>query len=144
MNSTIAFENALHTAGMRVTTPRRAILDFVQSSFHHPTARQIHDSLKNLYPTLSLATVYNTLEVLVTNGLAYDLGAAFDGEVHYDGQLSPHINLICVRCHQIYDYPLDIFANAATESVNASGFKISGARIVYYGCCKSCLTNLEK
>jgi Fur family peroxide stress response transcriptional regulator len=144
MDSLIAFENALHAAGMRVTTPRKAILHFVQTSFQHPTARQIHDSLKSVHPTLSLATVYNTLEVLVANGLAYDLGTAFDGEVHYDGQTSPHINLVCTSCHQIYDCPLDIFTESAANSVATTGFKVSGTRIVYYGCCKACLINLQK
>ena len=46
-------------------TPQRiAILEHVQKRTDHPTAEEIHEELRRNFPSLSRATVYNTLELL--------------------------------------------------------------------------------
>lgn len=142
MNSYQKFEEGLHQSGLRVTKPRSAIFDFIRRNHDHPTAQEIYVNLKQAYPSLSLATVYNTLEVLVAHGLVQDLGAAFDDEIHYDGEVSPHINLICTNCHSIGDYPMSNNEDLPSLIKLKTGFKVSGIRIVYYGRCLSCLSKI--
>jgi Fur family peroxide stress response transcriptional regulator len=128
----------LRTAGLRLTPQRLAIYRALVDTREHPSAQALHEQLQDQLPSLSPATVYNTLEVLVEHGLVHELGEAGDGVVHYDADLEPHLNLICVRCHRIEDLHLDSLA-AVDEVVTAeSGYQVQGARLVYYGLCPDC------
>lgn len=130
--------DSLQQAGMRLTPQRQAICDLLAASAEHPTAAQIYETLKPRFSSLSLATVYNTLEALVGLGVVNALGHAGDDQVHYDADSSPHVNLACVACHKIVDVPSERVQNLAGEVASASGFKLFGARVLYYGLCPAC------
>lgn len=132
------FVDGLRSAGLRLTPQRLAICRLLATSVEHPTVAHVHEQLSPEFPSLSLATVYSTLNTLASLGLVFELGNAGDGQKHYDPVTAPHANLICTRCHHIRD--LD---DAALEAVSArvakkSGYQIQGARIVYYGVCPAC------
>jgi Fe2+ or Zn2+ uptake regulation protein len=87
--------------------------------------------------------VYNTLQALVSHGLIQEIGEAGDGATHYDGDPTPHINLMCTHCHCVEDLnvPLD---NVAEQVIARSGFQIQGMRIAYYGLCPRCQEKSDK
>ena len=128
----------LQRSGMRLTPQRVAICELLTATDEHPTAAMIFDSLKPHYPSLSLATVYNTLDTLVNLGAVNILGSAGDGNVHYDADTEPHVNLACIACHKIVDIPSEHVSQLDTEISSASGYKILGARVLYYGLCPDC------
>jgi len=128
----------LHKAGLRATPQRIAICELLMESHDHPTANDIYHELKEFYPSLSLATIYNTLDVLVGIGLVNALGSIGDDKVHFDADDSPHINLACVKCHKIKDATSSYIDQLDQEINKVSGYKILGSRIVYYGYCPSC------
>ncbi len=134
---TILIHN-LHSTGMRLTPQRLAICELLANNRNHPTATQIYGQLKEKYPSLSQATVYNTLDLLVKIGCINALGNAWDDNLHYDGNLEPHINLMCTSCHNIEDLPSSHVNHLVKEIVQSTGFKILGARIAYYGLCTAC------
>ncbi len=82
---------SLQKSGLRLTATRNAICKLLSETGEHPTAANIYSHLKGLYPSLSLATVYNTLDVLVNNGVVNVLGHSGDGNVHFDPNTYPHI-----------------------------------------------------
>jgi len=127
-------------AGLRLTRQRVQVYEYLSSVHHHPSAQQVYADLRQTMTKLSLATVYNTLDVLVDHGLVQHLGSAFDDTIHYDSDLSSHINLICTECHSIFDQPLNTSGEMTVKMIESTGFKVSGSRIVYYGKCKSCLS----
>ncbi len=132
----------LHKAGMRVTPQRLAIGEYLFATEDHPTADQIFRQLKPRHPSLSLTTVYNTLDALVAMGVVNAIGSVGDDKVHFDGNVSPHINLACQSCHQIFDLDSEC-VNQLDEEIHAkSGFEIIGSRILYFGTCPSCNSNL--
>lgn len=133
-----SFTSALKEAGLRLTPQRIAICKLLSESREHPTAARIHQALQAEYPSLSLMTVYNTLNTLVDLGVVNALGHAGDGNVHYDGDTSPHINLACISCHCIVDVPSPRLADLDAEVGSTSGYKLLGARLVYYGLCPNC------
>lgn len=128
----------LHKAGMRLTPQRMAICELLATTHDHPTANGIYNQLKTQYPSLSLATVYNTLDMLVGIGLVNALGSIGDDTVHFDGNLSPHINLACQNCQTIFDVESDCVNELNSEIANRSGFDIRGSRILYFGICPDC------
>jgi Fur family peroxide stress response transcriptional regulator len=130
--------NGLRQSGLRLTHQRLAICRLLADCDDHPTAIRLHTRLRTEFPTLSLATVYSTLNILSSLGLVYELGNAGDGQKHYDGITSPHANLICTRCHQISDLEDSALESVSQRVARRSGYQIQGARVVYYGICPAC------
>lgn len=129
---------ALKKSGMRMTPQRLAIGQYLAKTKAHPTAADVYNELKPIYPSLSLMTVYNTLNALVGVGAVNALGMAGDDIVHYDGDTSPHVNLICLKCHRISDMDSNLAEKLDNEISTSSGFKVIGSRLVYYGLCPDC------
>ncbi len=129
---------ALKKAGLRITPQRIAICKLLAETDHHPTAMMIFEEIRRIYPSLSLTTVYNTLDALAELGAVNILGHAGDNTIHYDANLSPHANLACTVCHKIVDIETPTFSNLKEEIRAASGFQLLGERVVYYGLCPAC------
>jgi Fur family peroxide stress response transcriptional regulator len=144
MSDITTLTSALKQAGMRVTPQRVAICELLATSREHPTAAMIYDELKPRFDSLSLATVYNTLDTLVGLGVVNVLGHAGDDKVHYDADTEPHVNLACISCSRIIDIPSEHVTHLDSEITAASGYKLLGARVLYYGLCPDCQKKQEK
>ena len=129
---------ALQEAGLRITPQRTAICELLATSKEHPTASNIYDELKPHFPSMSLATVYNTLEALVKLGAVNTLGGAGDDAMHYDADMEPHANLACLSCNKIVDIHSEHVTQLDSEITATSGYKLLGARVLYYGLCPEC------
>jgi Fur family peroxide stress response transcriptional regulator len=138
MTDTSTLALALQQAGMRITPQRTAICELLGTSEEHPTAAMIYEDLKPRFPSMSLATVYNTLDALVEIGAINVLGQAGDDTVHYDADTEPHVNLACLSCNKIVDIPSEHVTHLDEEITAASGYKLLGARVLYYGLCPDC------
>ncbi len=128
-------EQALRTAGYRITGQRKAIIDYLVSTLEHPGAYKIFEEVKKVQPRLSLATVYNTLQVLTVNGLIEML--TFKEDNRYEANLSFHINLICTSCGRIRDF--EAGKHMSPEEVREkTGFEVMTYRMEYHGLCSEC------
>ena len=128
----------MREAGVRVTPQRLAIYSALTGTDAHPTAKLLYEHLSPDLPSLSLATVYNTLHKLVVHGLVHELGDAGDGCAHYDADLTPHVHLMCTCCHQVRDFfgaSIGMVTDAVAEE---SGYRLQGARLAYIGICPRC------
>jgi Fur family peroxide stress response transcriptional regulator len=141
MNTADELINALKLAGLRPTPQRLAICRFLIESKEHPTAAMIYEHLRPQYPSLSVMTVYNTLNTLVKLGKVNVLGDCGDDHAHYDADTSPHINLACILCHRIVDIDIPQVEELDREVNRATGYKLLGARMMYYGLCPDCQTS---
>jgi len=128
----------LKSSGMRLTPQRLSICKLIAETDSHPTAAEIYKKLKTQFPSLSLMTVYNTLNTLVGLGAINILGMPDNEQLHYDSNTSPHIHLICLNCHRIMDMESPLASKLKKEIINSSGFNLTGSRIVYYGQCPDC------
>ncbi len=138
MISTDFLASKLTQAGMRLTPQRAAICKVLSESADHPTAAEIFEQLRRHYPSLSLMTVYNTLNALVDLGAVNALGHAGDDNVHYDADVQPHVNLACISCHKIMDFASQHIDQLYNEIGANSGYRLLGARVMYYGLCPEC------
>jgi Fe2+ or Zn2+ uptake regulation protein len=64
---------ALRGVGLRLTGPRRLVLEVVRGSDAHPTAEAVHQMVRCRLPRVSLGTVYRNLRLLVAQGLVKEL-----------------------------------------------------------------------
>src|SRR6266436_2344636 len=65
--------SALRALGLRLTGPRRMILDVLRGTESHPTAEGVHRLVRRRLPRVSLGTVYRNLRLLVAQGLAAEI-----------------------------------------------------------------------
>jgi Fur family peroxide stress response transcriptional regulator len=101
------------------------------------TADQIHQELTKKYPTVSLATVYQTLHLLMDMGLLQELGFG-DKSSRYDPNVDPHINVICLKCGEIYDHEVKDVKKLWSQIIEGLGFKPIGQRLDLYRYCERC------
>jgi Fur family peroxide stress response transcriptional regulator len=132
-----AIIEALRNKGYRATPQRIGVCRIALNSRQHPSAQQIYEEVKKLHPTVSLATVYKTLQILRDVGLVQELNFA-KGHARFDSYMNPHINLICNVCGNITDLD-EITTKEVTKKVSSiTKFKPSGQRIDVYGVCQIC------
>ena len=119
-------------------TPQRlAILDYLEGNTSHPSAEEIYRAVSKKYRSLSVATVYNTLNTLTKSGALREL--TIDPErKRYDPDTSRHYHLICVLCHKIVDIPAGIAVDLPGDM--ARDFALLGYHIEFYGHCSPCKT----
>jgi len=128
---------ALRNKGYKATPQRIAICKFALSSREHPSVQRIYKEVKKTYPTVSLATVYKTLQILKEIGLVQELNFPKD-QTRFDSYLEPHINLVCLRCGNIQDVD-DVNAKELVKKVAATRrFTPSSQRLDIYGICEKC------
>jgi len=128
-------EAALRAAGHRLTPQRRAIIQYLAATETHPTARRIREEVGKTRPSLSLATVYNTLGTLLRLGLIKLL--EFGEENRVETNLTPHINLVCTGCDRIIDFP-EGKLYSPQDLLEKTGFQVLDFRLEYYGLCRDC------
>ncbi len=121
--------------GFKMTPQRMAILEYLEGNREHPSAEEIFRSVSSRFPTMSFATVYNTLELLVSRGKVAELSIDV-GKKRFDPDTAPHHHLICRNCRCIED----IFEDFGIEIPGGSraDFEITGHHIEFYGICPSC------
>lgn len=130
----------LRERSYRVTPQRLAVCELILSSKDHPTADRIFREVKKKHPTISLATVYQTLHLLTDIGLLQELGFS-DRISRYDPNTSPHINIVCKKCGEIQDHKAESVKELWSKIIGELGFKPTGQRLDIYRYCEKCLTS---
>jgi len=123
----------LKRRGVVLTIQRLAVLEFLHNTSSHPTAEAIHRELRKTYPTLSLATVYNTLEILKQAGEIQELNIG--KKKHFDPIPEPHHHFYCRVCERILD--VEISCPIAQKGC-VDNHKIERVQAIFYGVCAEC------
>jgi Fur family peroxide stress response transcriptional regulator len=128
---------ALRSKGYKATPQRIAICRIALNSRTHPSAQEVYAEVKKIHPTVSLATVYKTLEVIRDLDLVQEINFP-KRQARFDSYMNPHINLICLKCGIIKDLE-DVAVKEITRKVAAATkFKPTGQRVDVYGICQKC------
>ena len=78
-------KDALRNKGVSLTPRRTKLLEVLLASDHHPTVSEIHDGVKQFFPRTSLATIYNTIELLKETGQILEIEFS-SASNRYDGR----------------------------------------------------------
>ena len=129
--------SVLRDSGYKVTPQRLAICKYVLSSKDHPTAEQIHSKISKEHPTISLNTIYQTMDMLVELGLVHEL--RFSGNSsRFDSNTSIHVNIICRNCGKIRDFESDGIQEHWSYIVEEMKVKPLTQRLDVYILCEKC------
>ena len=136
----LEMKGAMEARGVGLTPRRSKLLEILAASERHPSVGEVHQEVMRYFPGTSLATVYNTIELLKEAGQVLEI--EFSGAANrYDGRRpESHPHLICLECARIEDgdtlepdLPLDAVAAA-------TGYELVNRRTDYYGVCPACQT----
>ena len=116
---------------------RMKVFEYLTEKQNHPTVDEIFKELVKEIPTLSKATVYNTLDLLRKAKLARVVTIE-DNETRYDSEVSVHGHFKCENCSHIIDFPVDIDAISADALKN---FTITDKDVYFKGICPGCRNN---
>ena len=128
----------LETKNLRVTAPRRAIIDAVFGTEDHFTAEQLLDKARQLDSSVSRATVYRTLPLLTESGLVHEMDFGKDYKI-YDPNYanSPnHNHIICEDCDKIVEFESDKLEKLEGEITQELGFKVKTQQLRITGSCE--------
>lgn len=125
----------LKERGLKLTPQRLAIFDYLNGNTDHPSAEDIYEAVSRKFPTMSFATVYNTLETLRKRGEILELNIE-SGRKRFDPNPHPHHHLICIRCKRIVDVHSEF--QLALSSKDRADFEIVGNHVEFYGLCGQC------
>lgn len=129
---------ALERSGQRYTEQRGAVYRFLVSTDTHPTADDVFLAVRSEIPGISLATVYKSLETLVSCGLATKLTYG-DGSARYDGRTDVHHHARCLSCGKVMDLPGRLQSREIEKlQEGTGGFEVTGYRLEVLGYCSSC------
>lgn len=99
-----------------MTVKRAAVLQVLRDSEGHLQPDEIYRRVKELYPGMVLATVYNNLHALCEAGLIRRIRTA-DGADYYDKTPTPHEHAVCAECGTMLDLELgDLMAQFSAKT----------------------------
>jgi len=128
---------AIRMRGMRLTPQRMAIVNHIVGNRNHPSADEIFNIIKENYPTISKATIYSTLELLVELGYIDKIVFQDNREARFDGNPEPHAHFICTKCGKIYDFH-NLNLTDQINSLEKKGYRVNKTQIYIYGVCPEC------
>ncbi|MFQ6605006.1 MAG: Fur family transcriptional regulator [Fidelibacterota bacterium] len=139
MNKSAVLRSVLQAEGLRYTSQREAIYQELCSNNDHRDAEDIYFTLKRRGVSVSRATVYRTIDVLVRHKLARALDIG-DGKVRYEHKLNPdhHDHLVCLECGEIIEF-IDPEVETRQERIASDhGFVLKHHSHQLYGICPAC------
>ena len=121
--------------GLKLTPQRMAIFDYLDGNKDHPSAEEIYKAISKKFPTMSFATVYNTLRALKEKGGVREL-TIDPAKKRYDPDTGHHNHLICTACKKVVDVQID-YDLKLPKSVKGD-FTVFNNHIEFYGVCPGC------
>ncbi|MFZ2051431.1 MAG: Fur family transcriptional regulator [Solirubrobacteraceae bacterium] len=127
----------LRKSGHRVTSQRLLVHRAVCGEQRHLTAEQVLGSVTEALPSISLPTIYATLELLEDLGLVRRVSTG-TGALLFESRRIPHAHAACRRCGKIVDVPAPMIDPEALQGARAAGFEPDEAQLIVFGLCESC------
>ncbi len=126
--------------GVSITAKRAKLLETLAGADSHPSVSELHAQAQLRYPSTSLATVYNTIELLKDCGQVLEM--EFSGAANrYDGRrAAPHTHVVCLECERIEDADSAESDGAYASIEESTGYDIASHRLDYFGACPGCQT----
>lgn len=124
-------------AGLKATPQRLAIYRALLRTCEHPSPEAVFKAVRPSMPSLSLATVYKTLDALQRAGLVEEVSRLGETK-RYDANLHPHHHLICTRCNKIIDVELEGVEKVIPLSGRIGSFTATEIHVQLRGLCESC------
>ena len=123
---------------LKYSKQRAMIKEFLQGRKDHPTAEVVYNNIREIYPKISLGTVYRNLILLSDIGEISRFRVG-DGCDHFDYDTREHNHFFCDCCKRVVDIEMEDISRIDEIAAKSFPGKISGHRLYFYGICQDCL-----
>jgi Fe2+ or Zn2+ uptake regulation protein len=120
-----------------LTRQREVVLTVIRDANGHLTANEVFSASKQLLPSISFATVYNSLRYLKDAGHIAEIQFG-NGASRYDRMTHRHDHAICTACGKLVDIELDVPAELVRSAARRSKFKPESLEFTLRGLCPDC------
>lgn len=123
-----------------LTRQREVVFDVISESCDHLTANEVFANAKAKLPTISFATVYNSLRFLKDAGHIAEIQFG-NGASRFDKCTHRHDHALCTSCGKLVDIEMEIPADIVKRAAKYSKFKPETLEFTLRGLCPDCSTN---
>jgi Fur family transcriptional regulator, stress-responsive regulator len=121
-----------------MTPQRRVVAEVLDGEHVHLTADELHGLAQQRLPEISLATVYNTLNELVSMGEVSEISPGYGPKRYDPNTITRHQHLFCLSCGELLDvYPAGEL-HLRLPPKQKHGFKVQDVDILFRGLCPAC------
>ncbi|HEX8737920.1 MAG TPA: transcriptional repressor [Pyrinomonadaceae bacterium] len=120
-----------------LTRQREVVLQVIRDAEEHLTANEVFDKAKQLLPSISFATVYNSLRYLKDAGHIAEISFG-NGASRFDSMTSRHDHALCTKCGKLVDMELDLPVELVKLAAEYSKFKPESLELTLRGLCPNC------
>ena len=120
-----------------LTRQRDAVLQVIRESENHLTASEIYEAARRRLPSISYATVYNSLKYLKDAGLIHEISFG-NGASRYDRVTERHDHALCTSCGKLVDFDLAVSRDIVRAAVRKTRFKPETIHLTLRGLCPDC------
>ncbi len=127
----------LRAAGLRVTSPRLAVLAAVRE-LDHPDVEDVTRAARRRLGAVSTQAVYDVLRAFQDAGLVRRIEPA-GSPARYEGRVGDnHHHLVCRRCGSVADVDCVVGHAPCLEPASYAGFVVDEADVTFWGICPDC------
>lgn len=133
------FKGYLESKGLKLTSPRKHILDAVFAIHEHFNAEELYDRIKSITQGISLATVYRTLPLLMEAGLVQH-AVRSQGRERYEHIYGhpKHIHWLCRKCGSLIETDLQAISPLIGKLASSLNFQEESIELSIKGLCWKC------
>lgn len=119
-------------AGLKMTDQRRVILKVLDEAEDHPSVEDVYDRAKDIDPSISMATVYRTLNLLDELDLVvrHEFNENFS---RYEVNMEHHHHLIDLETGEVLEFQNDELEILKEKIANELGYDLVDHRLELYG-----------
>lgn len=128
----------IHDLGL--TKQREVVLQVIRDADSHLTANEVFAEAKQLLPSISFATVYNSLRYLKDAGHIAEIQFG-NGASRFDRMTHRHDHAICTKCGKLVDIEMEHPKELVKMAAKYSRFKPESLEFTLRGICPECAKN---
>ena len=131
------YATLLKECGLKATFQRMNILERIEV-YGHMSIDTIYEEVIKTHPSLSLATVYKNIILMVEKGVLVEVPIT-GKKPKYELLKEDHIHLVCTECGDVEDKPKNAGADELfTSMTKKENFTLSKQQVNLYGICENC------
>jgi len=125
------YRSLLEDSNLKTTPQRLAILKELDK-YGHASIEEIYESIKEMFPSISLATIYKNINALKEEDVISEI--CLHQKPKFEIKKEPHAHFVCKKCGKVEDIPFDEVINKEIDKKYPNSQK----ELYIYGICKSC------
>jgi Fur family transcriptional regulator, peroxide stress response regulator len=129
--------NITEIQDLGLTKQREVVLQVIRDAEQHLTANEVFVAAKDLLPSISFATVYNSLRFLKEAGHIAEIQFG-NGASRFDRMTSRHDHAICTKCGKLVDIEMELPVDLLKNAAKFSKFKPESIEFTLRGLCPDC------